>query len=170
MMYARIKPYNGKHHKLQTYTYLGVKYSEERGWHIVEDDVGDYLSQVKQIQEGPDAELSAEAFDVVDSEEEAQKITDREKRAVLRADPANANLAKPIRVQKIPGRVAAAGPSGPKIAQFDDLPSTFDDEDMSPAAKSAPTAGVDEDFLDDEIETPPEATSPTKAKPTGKKK
>lgn len=90
MKLVRLKPFNGKQHVLRTYNVFGIKFEEKKGWYEVDDDVAEYLAGVKQFQDGADADLSANAFDVVDSREEAEEIDEREKARAARNTAVNA--------------------------------------------------------------------------------
>jgi hypothetical protein len=78
MKYVRMKPYNGRNHIAKTYTVFGIKFETAKGWYKVDDGIAEYLSGVKQITDGPDAEYSATTFDIVDSLADAKKIEAKE--------------------------------------------------------------------------------------------
>ncbi len=64
---VRLKPYEPRRgHVLKRFTYAGIKIHEERGWHRVAKDVGEYLRSVRQVPADP---YSALAFDVCNEEE-----------------------------------------------------------------------------------------------------
>jgi hypothetical protein len=145
MKLVRLKPHNGKNHKLQSYTCFGIKFVGTKGWYKVDDDVAEYVSQVKQVQEGTDAEYSAHAFDVVGTIEEAKAIEEREKKKVARATAENAH--KATRVHAVSPRGGVAIPSKTMTTKdlpsnFDDLDGTFPDGDMAPP-RAKPAATID---------------------------
>lgn len=72
---VRLKPHDARRgHVLRRYTYLGIKFHEERGWYRVAKEVGDYLRGVHQVAAD---EYSPLAFDVC-TDEEAKTLDARE--------------------------------------------------------------------------------------------
>ncbi len=68
---VRLKPYEPRRgHVLKRFTYAGIKILEERGWHRVATEVGEYLRTVRQV---PVDAYSPLAFDVC-TDEEAKAI------------------------------------------------------------------------------------------------
>ena len=177
MQLARLKPraQNPRAHKLQSYTVFGIKFLESRGWYEVDDDVAAYLKTVKQIQEGPDAPFSADAFDVVATLEEAQALDEAEKK---RVDLAKAEQAhKTSAPQTTNARRPAAGtvttrdfadetPARPKKGEsFDDMDDTFP-ADGQPIETRSKAPAVVIDGADDEGDEP--EPEPAPARPSAK--
>ncbi len=95
---VRLKPYDPRRgHVLRRFTYAGIKIQEERGWHRVVKNVGEYLRSVRQVPADP---YSALAFDVcteeeakgLDAKDEAESkvrrvATDEIKLSAARAEP-----------------------------------------------------------------------------------
>lgn len=68
---VRLKPYDPRRgHVLRRFTYVGIKFQEERGWYRVEKAVADYLRSVRQL---PSDKHSPPAFDVC-TEAEAKAL------------------------------------------------------------------------------------------------
>lgn len=161
MKFARLKPHNGKTHLLRSYTVFGIKFEEAKGWYKVDDDVAEYLSTVKQITDGPDAEFSADAFDIVDSLDDAKRIDQREKQKAVRKAAEEAQPTK--RVHAVgkesaakAARAAVENLERSKADTFDNLSGDFDD-DMAGDAPPAPADPIDE--AEEEDEASPDLTS-----------
>ncbi len=94
-MLVRLKPHDPRRgFVLRRYTYLGIKFHEERGWYRVDKTVADYLRSVRQE---PGDEYSPVAFDVcTDSEAQAldNKETDDAKVRRAAADEVQLSLAR----------------------------------------------------------------------------
>lgn len=72
---VRLKPHDARRgHVLRRYTYLGIKFHEERGWYRVAKEVAEYLRGVHQVVAD---EYSPLAFDVC-TDEEAKALDTRE--------------------------------------------------------------------------------------------
>ena len=74
---VRLKPHDPRQrHVLRRFTYAGIRFSEERGWHRVSKEVADHLTTVRQVH---DDEFAPLAFDVA-TDEEAQQVDIREQK------------------------------------------------------------------------------------------
>lgn len=171
MKFVRLKPYNGRTHVKRTHTVFGIKFQEANGWYKVDDDVAEYLTTVKMFDHGPDAEFSADAFDVVDTLDAAKQIDAKEK-AKDRRNVAELAERK-VRVHT-PTRTAAprSAPKqeAPLSKSFDDENPEFD-EDMAPAPTSPATAEVGGDDAEEEEATEEtDAEGVTRAVPRKKKR
>lgn len=72
---VRLKPHDARRgHVLRRYTYLGIKFHQERGWYRVDKDVAEYLRGVRQVAADEYAPL---AFDVC-TDEEAKALDSKE--------------------------------------------------------------------------------------------
>ncbi len=72
---VRLKPHDARRgHVLRRYTYLGIKFHQERGWYRVDKDVAEYLRGVRQVAADEYAPL---AFDVC-TDEEAKALDAKE--------------------------------------------------------------------------------------------
>ncbi len=80
---VRLKPYEPRRgHVLKRFTYAGIKILEERGWHRVAKEVGEYLRSVKQV---PTDTYSPLAFDVcTDDEAKALDVKEEAENKVRR--------------------------------------------------------------------------------------
>jgi len=83
-MLVRLKPYDPRRgFVLRRYTYLGIKFHEERGWYRVDKPVADYL---RTVREEPDEEYTPLAFDVcTDAEAQALDAKETDEAKVRRA-------------------------------------------------------------------------------------
>ncbi len=83
-MLVRLKPYDPRRgFVLRRYTYLGIKFHEERGWYRVDKPVADYL---RTVREEPDDEYTPPAFDVcTDDEAKALDAKETDEAKVRRA-------------------------------------------------------------------------------------
>ncbi len=83
-MLVRLKPYEARRgHVLRRFTYLGIKFQEERGWYRVEKAVAEYLRTVHQL---PGDKHSPLAFDVcTEAEAKALEASEAEESKVKRS-------------------------------------------------------------------------------------
>lgn len=154
-MFVRLKRHNGKQHVLRRYTVFGIKFEESKGWYEVQDDVGAYCKTVKQVQDSPDSQYSAAAFDVVDTIEEARGLDAAERKKAERklADEAE-RVTRPQNVTGRGNRVPAsrATPGGGALTTSDlNAP-------LQPAIKKG-------DSFDDQEDTFPEDGTPLNPAP-----
>lgn len=184
--FVRLKRFNGKQHVLQRYTVFGIKFEESKGWYEVDDDVAAYLKTVKQVQDSPDAEFSADAFDVVDTLEQARELDEKERKKAERKKAEDAERVR--RPQAVQARGAGRGrPSAGDLTtedlnqpvrprkgdSFDDQDDTFPegDEPINPGPNVSPKVTVEseESTVDDLLDEPAAKPSTAPAK-SGKKK
>lgn len=176
---ARLKPYNGKTHKLRSYTVFGIKFLESRGWYEVEDDVAQYLATVKQDESD---DFSHAAFDVCTKEEaleldaKAKKIAER--RAAEEANPTQSRIHRPTRTaarRAAEGTLTTSDLPREKETDFEKASGSFDEDMADPVEKVDPEKaldGADEDELDaieDDLEGEGSAESPVAAPARGPK-
>ena len=133
---VRIKPYNGKTNKTQSFTFQGFVYRAEGGWYEVDLSTAKYLATRRVGEDMPgDGEnpTGALIFDVCTHEQarelEAEEAQRKANRSLTRERPATAR-----RVTRVdPGTLTTADlpkPSGPK----EDAPgdeSDLEAEDLS---------------------------------------
>lgn len=75
MKYVRLRRRDPKHGiVLRQFVYRGIRFLEAGGWYVVDDEVADYLKDVRQKATDPRA---PEAFDIC-RESEARAIDERE--------------------------------------------------------------------------------------------
>ncbi len=80
---VRLKPYDERRgYVLRRYSFIGIKFHEDRGWYRVEKQIADRLKNVHQI---PNDIHSPLAFDVC-TEEEAKELDAKEKADALRKE------------------------------------------------------------------------------------
>lgn len=178
--FVRLKPFNGKQHKLRRFTVFGIKFEESKGWYEVQDDVAAYCKTVKQVHDTPDADFSAFAFDVVDTVEEARTIDESERKKAERklADDAQKvtkaqNMTHRSRAgRSAQGDLTTADLNEPitKGPSFDEMDDTFPEGDLNPANAKAPAKTVESDSEGDGAVPPVLETTSSTSKPRSSKK
>lgn len=96
-MLVRLKPLSErKGHKVQIYTFAGLRFYERQGWYEVEDGIAE---QLRNLHQDHYDEETPDLFDVC-TREEAQKLDEKERQAAERSGVANPAQAVRTRVQK----------------------------------------------------------------------
>lgn len=153
IVFARLKPYDGKRHVRRSYTVFGIKFVENRGWYKVDEPVAAYLATVRQVDSDPD---SNPAFDLC-SEAEAKAIDNKERLKAIRRPVEEAEKARPARGVHNVRRADAAQAAKRALSSGDlttkDLAHKREEEPAEAPADMAPD--LSGDFDDDMAGDPP---------------